>query len=106
MNFYGFYESRQSNSETFGIIDILIKNIETILNVDKILFLFNELARLFIGFSTNINLVIGVLLFGFLIYIRNKYSLMIIIFLLFHLIWETPSLVRYFIPVLAISFRI
>ena len=104
MNFYGFYESRQSNSETFGIIDILIKNIETILNVDKILFLFNELARLFIGFSTNINLVIGVLLFGFLIYIRNKYSLMIIIFLLFHLIWETPSLVRYFIPVLAISF--
>ena len=104
MNFYGLYDTRLSDNETFGIVAILVDNIKTILSFEKILLLINELARLFIGFTTSINLVIGVFLFGFLIYIRNKYSIMIIIFSMFHLIWETPSLVRYFIPLLAISF--
>ena len=104
MNFYGLYDTRLSDNETFGIVAILVDNIKTILSFEKILLLINELARLFIGFTTNINFVIGIFLIGFLIYIRNKYSLMIIIFSMFHLIWETPSLVRYFIPLLAISF--
>ena len=104
MNFYGFYETRQSDSETFGIFALLINNIENILNFEKILFFFNEFARLFIGFTTSINLVVGIFIICFLIFIRNKYSFMIIAFSMFHLIWDSPSLVRYFIPVFAISF--
>jgi len=104
MNFYGFYETRQSDSETFGIFALLINNIETILNFEKILFFFNEFARLFIGFTTSINLLVGIFIICFLIFIRNKYSFMIIAFSMFHLIWDSPSLVRYFIPVFAISF--
>ncbi len=104
MNFYGFYDTRLSDNETFGIIAILVDNIKNILNFEKILMLINEVARLFIGFTTNINSVIGIFLIGLFIFIRNKYSIMVIIFSMFHLIWETPSLVRYLIPILAISF--
>ena len=90
MNFYGFYDTRLSDNETFGIIAILVDNIKNILNFEKILLLINEIARLFIGFTTNINSVIGIFLIGLFIFIRNKYSIMIIIFSMFHLIWETP----------------
>ena len=49
MNFYGLYDTRLSDNETFGIVAILVDNIKTILSFEKILLLINELARLFIG---------------------------------------------------------
>jgi len=104
MNFYGLY--RQSDSETDGlsIVNILIENVQKYLTQERIVLYLEELGFLISGFSHPLNLFLGIIVIAFLLIIKDKYSIMILIFTSFHIIWETPSFNRYFIPVIPLLY--
>ncbi len=96
LKFYGFYESQYNSS---GIFDILSNNLGLI-SVNNVLFIIYELGRLITGFSTNLNYLLGALCIIYLLISKNKYSVMCLLFIIFHNFWIAGYYVRYFLPIL------
>ena len=74
------------------------------IDYERFNFIFSELGRLFVGFTTNINFLIGLAIFGSSLFFRNYFGYAAALFVLIHFGWEAPYFVRYFLPVLFFYF--
>jgi hypothetical protein len=103
MQIFGDYSQVNTAGVKEGLITRFIGNFFE-LTFHRAIFFLEELGLVIIGFSNFINPLVGILFILFLIYLRNKYSLMIIFFLLFHfLVVEADYFARYLIPILFIT---
>lgn len=99
MNFYGYYITNKVSDSNSGIIEIFISNIFD-LNLDRFIFFLEEIGLMLLGFSNPLNSLLGLTSLCFLLLYRNKYSFMILSFIIFHLTWGADYFVRYIYPVM------
>ena len=99
VNVFGYYQINNSEDENFNYI---LNNVVNF-NFESIEYVIYEFGRLTTLVSHPINLFVGCLLILVLIYFRNVYSLMVIVFILFHIFWPAPSYVRLFIPLIFLT---
>ena len=100
MNFFGYYLSNNIDESNMGIVEIFISNFLN-LNLTRFVFFLEELGLMLSGFSNPLNIFFGIGFMFFLLIYRNKYSYMILFFILFHfLVWGSEYFVRYCYPVL------
>lgn len=100
MNFFGYYLSKDTPESNIGILEIFISNF---LNLDfnRFVFFLEEIGLMLLGFSNPLNIIFGLGFMLFLLINRNKYSYMILFFLMFHvLVWGSDYFARYCYPVL------
>ena len=100
MNFFGYYLSNDIGGSNIGIVEIFISNFLN-LNLNRFVFFLEEIGLMLTGFSNPLNIFLGLGFMFFLLIYRNKYSFMILLFILFHfLIWGSDYFARYCYPVL------
>ena len=103
MNFFGLYRSPKTEFESFTLVEIFYENIINLLTIERLLQFFQEIGHIIIGFSNPFNLFFGLVFISAALIRKNKYSIMIFIFCSIHVIWDTPSFIRYFIPVIPLT---
>ena len=100
LNVFGYYQINNSQDENFYYIINNIRNF----NFEAIEYvIFDFLGSLATLVTHPINFFVGCLLILTLIYLRNVYSLMVIVFILFHVFWPAPNYVRLFIPLIFLT---
>jgi len=105
MQFFGDYS--HSNAPDPVKQNLISSFIDNFLNLTytRFLFFLEEVGIMAIGFSNILNAFFGFLFILFLIFFRNKYSVMSLAFMSFHLFFVgTDYFIRYLVPVLFISF--
>ena len=102
MNIYGFYKNASSTSDNYGVFQIIFNNLQN-LNFARIQFFFNEVGLMLTGFSNSFNLWLGIIFLVFMLIIKNRYSLMVFAFSIFHLGWGAEYFARYLLPTLFIA---
>ena len=102
MNIYGFYKNVNSKNSNYGVFEIMLSNLQN-LNFGRIEFFLTEIGLMLIGFSNIFNLFIGLGFLLLMLFLRNRYSIMIFAFSIFHLAWNAQYFARYLIPTIIIS---
>ena len=102
MNIYGFYINANSKNSNYGVFEIMLNNLQN-LNFDRVQFFLREIGLMLIGFSNILNMLIGLVFLLLMLFLKNRYSIMIFAFSVFHLAWNAQYFARYLIPTIIIS---
>jgi len=104
MQIFGDYSQINTNTVNQGLISRSLDNFFN-LTFSRFIFFLEEIGIMVIGFSNILSPLIGFLFILLLLFLRNRYSVMCLAFMLFHFfVIEVDYFVRYLFPVLFFTF--